>query len=188
MDVSKFKDNEKAAKEASKYLSQRVDMITPDYERGWKTTFEYNKGFTFTRKIRGVDDVSIIDMDLIKSQAIETLSKNYDSLYAMFQSPGKLIGSNEYSETIYSPSQLLEIINDEGKKGLSLQRYKGLGEMNPEQLWETTMDPEARRMLQVTIEDAFLADQMFSTLMGDDVEPRREFIEQNALAVANLDI
>ena len=116
-------------------------------------------------------------------KAVELFMTLEDSLAGPFIS-----GSNGASEEVPTREALLEKVLAAAKKDLSIQRYKGLGEMNPEQLWETTMDPERRLLVRVDVEDASAADRLFSTLMGDQVEPRREFIEQNARAVRFLDV
>jgi DNA gyrase subunit B len=140
----------------------------------------------FWRELRGVMESHLIDGPFIASADALKLDAFAEHLQEVYARPATL-KRKDTTLVVHSPSELLQAVMTTGRKGLTLQRYKGLGEMNPDQLWETTMDPSVRRMLKVTIEDAIGADQIFNTLMGDAVEPRRDFIESNALAVSNLD-
>ncbi len=128
-----------------------------------------------------------INVELVQAVEMRKLRRMQDTI-APLNSPPLIVIKNGEQQSLDSKEELLSYLMDAGKKGLTIQRYKGLGEMNPGQLWETTMDPERRRILQVRVEDAAEADILFSVLMGDAVEPRRQFIEENALEVKNLDI
>ena len=136
--------------------------------------------------LRGVEEQRVLDGSVLRSGEAQRLGRFTGALQEVYQHPAKLV-RRDRSQLIHGPLDLLRAILAEGEKGLSLQRYKGLGEMNPSQLWETTLDPEARVLLQVRVEDLAEADDIFSKLMGDVVEPRREFIQKNALSVENLD-
>jgi len=136
--------------------------------------------------LRGVEEVRTLDGKCLKSNEARKLSSMTEGFQEVYANQSKFT-RKEKSTVINAPSDLLDVVNVEGEKGLSLQRYKGLGEMNPSQLWETTLDPEARIFLQVKVNDLADADDLFTKLMGDVVEPRREFIQQNALSVENLD-
>jgi len=141
----------------------------------------------FVSRRDGVERQVSIDWDLVTSAEYRALVLNAPGLEAL-KASGYTLSGNGQVETYDSLDEMLEVLYATAKKGLSIQRYKGLGEMNPDQLWETTMDPEKRRLLQVKIEDEYTADEIFTTLMGDQVEPRRDFIERNALEVQNLDV
>lgn len=144
-------------------------------------------GIKLSVRIHGNDNEYLLEPGLFQSPDYKSIASLADKLNGMLEE-GAFVQRGERKSDVTDFKEVMDWLLKESKRGLTIQRYKGLGEMNPEQLWETTMNPEVRRMLQVSIEDAMTANEVFDTLMGDQVEPRRDFIERNALAVANLDV
>ncbi len=167
-------------------VALRLDMISNEYERGWQGRPTQDSGIRLTRTVRGVEEMRTLDGPVLRGGEARKLAKMTEQLREIYRDRAMLLRKDRM-QAIHGPLDLLDAILKEGEKGLTLQRYKGLGEMNPGQLWETTLDPEARTLLQVRIDDVAEADDLFTKLMGDVVEPRREFIQENALNVANLD-
>ncbi|MBB5044275.1 DNA topoisomerase (ATP-hydrolyzing) subunit B [Shinella fusca] len=168
-------------------VARRLDLIAEETERGWEGSVAADGGLRFERMVRGVKEFAHLDMALIGSSDARHLDQLAPRLKETYAMPPVLRRKDGQTE-ITGPRALLDAIFAAGRKGLSMQRYKGLGEMNAEQLWETTLDPNVRSLLQVKVTDATDADGLFARLMGDEVEPRRDFIQENALSVANLDI
>ena len=175
------------AQQKADETAKRLDMISEETERGWSGHIGEDGGLRLERTVRGVKESHLIDANLIASADARRIDQMTALLQEVYSGPAKLIRKEE-ATAVTGPSALLDTIFSIGRKGLTMQRYKGLGEMNADQLWETTLDPNARTLLQVKISDATDADGLFARLMGDEVEPRRDFIQENALNVANLDI
>ena len=167
-------------------IATRLNLIALEYESGWSGRITQDQGIRLARVLRGVEELRTLDGPMLRSGEARKAGTFTESLKEVYERPATLFRKDQ-SQIIHGPLELLSSILKEGEKGLTLQRYKGLGEMNPDQLWETTLDPDARTLLQVKITDAAEADDLFTKLMGDVVEPRREFIQSNALSVANLD-
>ncbi|WP_061937539.1 DNA topoisomerase (ATP-hydrolyzing) subunit B [Aureimonas sp. AU22] len=180
-------DNRGEAEVMADRIAKALDAVAEETERGWIGEADGEGGYRFQRTVRGVLEVQALDAGLVQSADAIALHRLAARLGEIYDTP-PVLKRKETERALSGPLDLLNAVFEVGRKGLSLQRYKGLGEMDPEQLWETTLDPEVRSLLQVKIADATDADQLFSRLMGDEVEPRREFIQENALQVANLDI
>jgi DNA gyrase subunit B len=171
---------------AAQALAARLDALAPASERGWVATAGDN-GLTLARTVRGVGERHVLDATALRSAEARWLDERRERLAADFLG-GAVLALDGSESQVVGPLALFEKLLAQGRKGLSFQRFKGLGEMNPDQLWKTTLDPAIRTLLRVRVEDVEDAEQVFSTLMGDLVEPRRDFIVGNALKVANLDV
>jgi DNA gyrase subunit B len=177
-----------SAAQAADYIARRLDALADETERGWQGQFS-SAGFQFERTLRGVKEVAVIDQALLGSADARKLDEYAPSLQATYPrpTPPAVLKRKDEETPIHGPVSLFEAVTAAGRKGVALQRYKGLGEMNPSQLWETTLDVNARSLLQVGVKEIDEANTIFDELMGDKVEPRRIFIEEHALT-ASVDV
>ncbi len=174
------------AEDVALRVADRLNMISEEYERGWTGAPDGEGGYVFEREVRGVSERRGLGRDVLMSADARRVQTGMADMIPIFEKPAQWARKDQ-REMLFSPEDLLAAVRAAGEKGVSIQRYKGLGEMNPDQLWETTLDNDARVLLQVKVKEADEADDIFSRLMGDIVEPRREFIQENALT-AELDV
>ena len=186
LDPDVFDDPERSVTMADE-VARRLNSMFEDFEQGWTGRRRESGEIVFERELRGVKEAYVLDHRLVESGEARTLAAMAEELKELYDGHGSLT-IKEKTAPVTSATDLLDKVLQNGRRGLSIQRYKGLGEMNPDQLWETTLDPSVRTLLQVKVEHTEGADEVFSTLMGDVVEPRRDFIRDNALSVANLDV
>jgi DNA gyrase subunit B len=179
-------DNAEAAAAAAAYVARRLDAISDDLEQGWTGAVE-NGGFVFRRTLRGVTEAAVLDPGLLASAEARKLDERAALLQEFYAKPARLLRRND-DVAVDGPIGLFDALTTIARKGLTMQRYKGLGEMTAQQLWETTLDRNVRSLLQVKLRDVAEAEDIFVRLMGDVVEPRRAFIQENALSVSNLDV
>ncbi|MGU3492825.1 DNA topoisomerase (ATP-hydrolyzing) subunit B [Xanthobacteraceae bacterium A53D] len=178
-------DDDDAATAAAGRIAARLNVLAEDTERTWEGAAD-ETGLRLSRSVRGVLETTLLDAAFLASPEARRLESIARQLEGVFVGTASLRRKAE-EHSVFGAADLFDAITDTGRKGLSLQRYKGLGEMNPEQLWETTLDINARSLLQVKVKEVDAADDLFNRLMGDVVEPRRDFIQENALK-ASVDV
>jgi len=179
--------NPELAQQAASNVARRLNDLASEADRGWQGAAAPDGGLSFARMLRGVTERRIIDSASIRSSEARRLNEMAHELQESFGKHG-ILKAKDREGRVTGPISLADTVMDVGRKGVAISRYKGLGEMNPDQLWETTLDPNVRSLLKVEIKHADDAEDIFSTLMGDVVDPRREFIQSHALEVANLDV